>query len=155
MWEMCGLTCESTYCTYLVGFTIHTQHMSVLEPIAKPNLAAAHVLCKVLWNLRTIDTVSTVNAGWIVLELILGLNGEKPLATCLSHGTARLTGENGEMTDTRVARTFIKTLKPGCWYTKMLLISYTITVHRWIWLVTFLAIYNDNVSHLLRSSKYV
>jgi len=82
--------------------------MSVLEPIAKPNLAVARVLCKVLRNLRMIDTLSTVNAGWFVLELILGLNGEKPLATGLSHGTARVTGENWEMIDARVARTFIK-----------------------------------------------
>jgi hypothetical protein len=62
---------HSTYRTCSAGFVILTLRMSVLEPIAKPNLAAVGALCKVLRNIRTIDTVSTVNAGWTVLELIL------------------------------------------------------------------------------------
>ena len=103
--------------------------MPVLQPIAKPNLAAARVLCEVLRNLRTIDIVFTVNAGWTVLELILGLNREL-LATGLSHGTDRLTGEKWEMPVARVARTYIKRVKLGSWSTKMLLISCTFTVHR-------------------------
>jgi len=72
---------HSTYCTCSAGFVIHTFRMSVLEPVAKPNLSAARVLCKVLRNLRTINTFSIGNAGWTVQELILGLNGKKPLAT--------------------------------------------------------------------------
>jgi hypothetical protein len=83
MWS----SCDATYCTCLAGFFIRTLGMSVLEPTAKPNIAAARVLCKVLRNLRT------VNAGWTVLELILRFKGERPSATGLSHDTARVTGD--------------------------------------------------------------
>ena len=82
--------------------------MSVLQPIAKPNLAAARVLRKVPRNLRTIDTLSTLNVGWTVLELILRFKFERLSATGLSHGTARVTGDIWEMTDERMVSTFVK-----------------------------------------------